>query len=401
MIKIELADIYDLWRLRKIKWNYTDFAKAQVKDEYLGYGVLNVDTQVNYDVISEDDEALCVSYFEELVGMRPSMKYSYVKDFVEDKKEIEKGIYEVTFGEYPSSKITTEVDASALTKTGNKISVKQNGELVQLDELIDNNGTKMVNLNGSYYKVEKLVWLVDEAKDFMITRDVINGGFAYERPLTPEENLLATMADRIPRKLSKRNIMYAQIRNSETTLLEAFLSNVLVNEIISDEMKNKIAARDEEVAKQKAEEQAKLEAERAAKRKENAEKNRAKRQRRDFMNYAFPNDAWSAMCHLPFSEETATKVNSVIVEELENIKYYIEDKETLIEIIIHLYKAKDGKERRRPYPEERYDACRATLRQFGIEHLNIVLKNTIGRCSSYDSYVEYLCKDKNIQYIKK
>lgn len=105
MIKIELADIYDIYRLSEIEWGYTDFAKAQVKDEYLGYGTICVDTQVAYTVVDKENGSLYGLENETLVGIRPSMKYSYVKDFVEDKKEIKKGIYEVTFGEYQIVKL--------------------------------------------------------------------------------------------------------------------------------------------------------------------------------------------------------------------------------------------------------------------------------------------------------
>lgn len=259
----------------------------------------------------------------------------------------------------------------------------------------------MVNQNGNYYRVEKLTWLVDENKDIMITKNVINGGFAYERELTAEEEFIATIADQIPRKLSKRNIILGTIAETETTLSSAFIEKVLVNEIIDEDMKKKIAARDEEVAKQKAAQDAKEAAEKERIRKENAEKNRAKKARKNYMHYTFPSDALSAMIQMPFSEEEMDKVNETIVEELDNIKYYIEDKETLIEIIIHLYKAKDGCERLMPYPEERYDNCRAVLKQHSVDYLNVVLKQTIGNSKYYDSYVERVCKSKNIQYVKK
>ena len=188
MINLQLADLYDVYNLTKIKWDYTDFTKALEDETYLGYGIVNIDAGgLVFEVINKRNKTL--SFYNDCtnVAIRPSMTYSYVKEFCEDVKRISDGILEVSFGEYPKSKIKEKVDSFKLEKTGRKYTVRQNNEFVELDELIDLNGNKMVFLKGNYYKVESLRWLVNEYRDVMITKDAINAGLAYERNLTNKE----------------------------------------------------------------------------------------------------------------------------------------------------------------------------------------------------------------------
>lgn len=94
-----------------------------------------------------------------------------------------------------------------------------------------------------------------------------------------------------------------------------------------------------------------------------------------------------------FDEESLVVLNQLISEELPNVKHYVNNKELVIDLIIYLYKCVDGRERRMPYPEERYDACRCFLEEFDLDYLNIVLKETIGRDKMTEAHIEYLIKE--------
>ena len=345
MINLQLADLYDVYNLIKIKWDYTDFTKALEDETYLGYGIVNIDAGgLVFEVINKRNKTL--SFYNDCtnVAIRPSMTYSYVKEFCEDVKRISDGILEVSFGEYPKSKIKEKVDSSKLEKTGRKYTVRQNNEYVELDELIDLNGNKMVFLKGNYYKVESLRWLVNEYRDTMITKDAINAGLAYERNLTNKELYESFLGDLYPRKYSNTEMVRSNIINNEPNLVIPFIKNVLANEIISEEMKLKIKNRDEELQRMIKEERLKEEEARRLR----YEQERPERERRNLLNYYFPQDALSAIASIGFNEEEMVKVNLTIIEELDNIKYFIDDKEKLIEIIINLYKAKDSRKRLAP-----------------------------------------------------
>lgn len=398
MINLQLADLYDVYNLKKIKWDYTDFTKALEDETYLGYGIVNIDAGgLAFEVINKRNKTL--SFYNDCtnVAIRPSMTYSYVKEFCEDVKRISDGILEVSFGEYPKSKIKEKVDSSKLEKTGRKYTVRQNNEFVELDELIDLNGNKMVFLKGNYYKVESLRWLVNEYRDTMITKDAINAGLAYERNLTNKELYESLLGDLYPRKYSNTEMVRSNIINNEPNLVIPFIKNVLANEIISEEMKLKIKNRDEELQRMIKEERLKEEEARRLR----YEQERPERERRNLLNYYFPQDAISAIASLGFNEEEMVKVNLTIIEELDNIKYFIDDKEKLIEIIITLYKTKESRKRLAPYLKERYDDCREYLEQFDINYLNVVLKQTIGKDEYLDDYVKMICEAKGIQYKKK
>ena len=391
MIRMELADIWDLHKILDIKWECTDFANEFAVGEYLGYAVINVDAGgIGYDIIGKDNDIYSLSTLCENVALRPSMKYSYVSEFCENKKELGNGLYEVTFGEYPQSKINENVDIEKLVKTGNEFTVKQNGKLVKLYELVDELGNKMVNLNGNFYKVEPIAWIASEFKDIMITKSAINGGFAYNRAFTAEEELSASIFDKIPRKLSMREVMLSRIRSNDETLVESFVKSVLSNEILNDEVIDKIRVRNIEKAKKEKEEKERLAQIKKEKRRIQNEKNRIRRQRRRQLDYFFPRDAWAAMWVHSYSEEDMKEIRRIISEELPKLKFYVDDKDKLINIIVDLYLGKDAQERRMPYPKERYEACRSNLEGFDVDYLNIVLKETIGRNKSTEKYVEYL-----------
>ena len=231
----------------------------------------------------------------------------------------------------------------------------------------------------------------------MITKDAINAGLAYERQLTEREELDSVLSDLYPRKYSGRMVIRNNIINSEANLVTPFIKNVLANEIISEEMKLKIKNRDEELQRMIKEDRLKEEEARRLR----YEQERPERERRNLLNYYFPQDALSALASVGFNEEEMVKVNLTIIEELDNIKYFIDDKEKLIEIIITLYKAKDSRKRLAPYLKERYDDCREYLEQFDINYLNVVLKQTIGKDEYLDDYVKMICEVKGIQYKKK
>lgn len=195
------------------------------------------------------------------LGCRPVVSYSSVSSDCSSLHLNENDVYECTYGEYPKSKINENIDGEKLVRTGKEFTVKQNGKFVKLFELVDELGNKMVVVNGNFYKVEPLVWVVSSYKDIMITKDAINGGFAYENALTEEEEAYAACMDRlIHRKMSQRNIMIAEKSRNDNTLANNFLRNIMSNEIINEEMINKIRERNKEQARKEAEEKARLEA---------------------------------------------------------------------------------------------------------------------------------------------
>lgn len=393
MSRMELGDIYNIYRLKNIKWGYSDFAKDLTNDEFVGYAVIDVDAGgVGYHYIDLNNQTnYSANRNAENIALRPTMIYSYYEEFVENKKEISDGIFEVTFGEYPNSKIIEKINSEQLVKTGRKFTIKENGELVSLDEYVDQNGIKMVNRNCSYYRVEEVKWLVDKACNIMITSNAINGGFMYEPKLTSYEESHARHIDHImPTKIGQRRFMIIEKSRNDDTLVENYMSNIMYDELVGKAVLKKISQRDAEKAKKEQEEQARLKEIRKEKNRLYRERTRAQRERRCLMNYLFPNNAWSAMSSVPFGEDSLEQMNQLIREELPNVKHYVDDKETLIEIIIYLYKGKDGLERLMPYPECRYDACRAFLENFDLDYLNVVLKETIGNDKMTENHVEYL-----------
>lgn len=401
MIKMEFGDIYDLYGLRDIKWEYSDFAKALSNDEFIGYGVIDVDAGgIGYDVIDENNEIFFGYYrHDSNVALRPSMEYSYVKEFVENKVDLGNGFLEVTFGEYPNSKIKEVVNSEELVKTGRHFTIKENDELVKLDEYVDVLGNKMVCLNGDYYKVEELKWLVDTHRNIMITKDAINGGFEYEAKLSElEEAEVNWMDEHYPRKLSHRQVLIAEKGRNDNTLAKNFMRNIMGNEIVGNEMIKKLSDRDVEKAKKEKEEKARLEEIRREKRRLQREKTRPQRERRRLLRYLFPVDALSTTYRVPFSKDEEEQLKQIIAEELLNVKNYVDDKEKLIELLVYVYKCKDGRERLLPYPESRYDGCRAYLESFDLDYLNVCLMVAIGNDKVMASHMEHLINNDILVY---
>ena len=59
MINLRLADLYDVYNLTEIKWDYTDFTKALEEETYIGYGVINIDVGgIDFEVINKKNRAL-------------------------------------------------------------------------------------------------------------------------------------------------------------------------------------------------------------------------------------------------------------------------------------------------------------------------------------------------------
>ena len=397
MIKLELANAYESYRLLEQDWGYTDFAKDLTNGQSTGYGIIDVDAcGVEFQRVDENNKVTYTDSTDKNIGIRPVIKYSYVKEFVENKKDLGNGLFEVTFGEYPGKRKNIKIK----NLSDSTITVVENDSLRTVQIVEDENQKQYVLYNGNTYEVENIEWIVDEKNDVMIAKNAISSGVAYTRNLTPEEEVEVSFRDKTPRKLSYRTLLEHNIRKTDQTLLENYLTNILSNEIISQEMKNKISKRDEEAIKKAQEEKARQDAIKKEKRRQQYEKERPQRERRKLLNYYFPKDSLSAMYRNEFSEEEMLKVNLTVIEELENVKFYIEDKNQLIDLIINLYKSKDGLKRLLPYPQERYDACRNYLEQFDIDYLNVVLKETIGNSSSLDSYVEYICGEMNYQLRK-
>jgi hypothetical protein len=102
MIKLELADYWDLYGLRDKEWKSTDFANEFADCKFEGYSVINVDAGgVGYDIIGEDKVTYSVPTSYENVALRPSMKYSYVKEFCEDVKDLGNGYFEEITSQRP------------------------------------------------------------------------------------------------------------------------------------------------------------------------------------------------------------------------------------------------------------------------------------------------------------
>ena len=234
--------------LRNIENENTAFSKREGVD-YKGWFVDYFDLSSSPAYITANGRLEHYSYVGVETGLRPSVKYSKIKDICTNVRSIEDGCLEVTFGEYPQMAETEEIQARInhglveLEKTGKSYTVYNNNEenpgTIELAEMVDKNGNKYVNKNDVWYKVAPVKWIVDEKEDVAITKNVISGGIPfgmYEVPTLQEWEKKYKLPPSI-REMHER-------RRNNPTIIEGFLNAVLSYDILTKDIVQKLIDRD-------------------------------------------------------------------------------------------------------------------------------------------------------------
>ena len=139
------------------------------------------------------------------IGIRPVIKYSDIKDDVQDKQISDKKVLEVEFGEYPQTvcdektrlELEKEYSENKLEKTGKKYSINKTSifteyyynEKKYIRFIADREiiRTKLSNKNyieyGKAYwiKVEPIIWMIDEKEDKAVSKKLLITGMPYDK----------------------------------------------------------------------------------------------------------------------------------------------------------------------------------------------------------------------------
>lgn len=368
MKKMTLVDLYDLCKssLYEFGFEYTDFVKDNMNCEYSGYAVAKVDESgIGYACVNNDNTV--VYSFDKLnknIGIRPSIKYSYIKDFIQYSREIKPGILEVSLGKYPGKRYDEKVNRNDLIATGDVFTIVENDKLIELKEYEDIDGNLMVCRNGIYYCVEPLKWYVNINDDIMITKEVINGGMSLDRELTEIEKFQIEKEDKVFKKISTKQFIQSEIRECEDNLVYGFIYNILNNEILGNELVREINKRDQNL---KLEEYKRIKEEEIKKIME--EKQRIQR---SYLLLSDP-DLFDYEDIFNNSEER----KELVKKELINVGVINCNKEIVIYELLELYRTIDASRRKMLFPEERYENIKNKLETMDIEFLNVVLKEVI------------------------
>ena len=142
------------------------------------------------------------------LGIRPILKYSDIKEYIQNRKISDKEVLEVDFGEYPQTicgkKIEFELEQmykeNTITKTEKKYTIISNETFLpqEINEYIYNDNkyirfiadrdiirTKMSNKKyieyGKAYwiKVEPITWMIDEKEDIAVAKKLLISGIPF------------------------------------------------------------------------------------------------------------------------------------------------------------------------------------------------------------------------------
>lgn len=131
-----------------------------------------------------------------VVGIKPVVNYSVIKDFCKKTKNNYYNFFEVEYGKYPKSIVPEEekrileehFQNGTLEKTKNSYYVNNGPKRVfknYFEEYIYNNERFIRILTGelNYVKVEPLKWIVDKKNNLAITKDIVVVGIPFTSTL--------------------------------------------------------------------------------------------------------------------------------------------------------------------------------------------------------------------------
>ena len=273
MVKLKLLSELDLKKSEIFKkmgcfvkeTAFSIIRKNKVKNDYIGWAAYSYEP---YDVkvlsVGKDEKVFKVSENNPLLGLRPVVDYSEIKDLCENKGLNKEGVLEVDFGEYPQTIVEGKKknilkvaylngelqdtgkkykvfnkDVSFSWSTGPVLNNDDNEEFLILNELIDDNGDKYVKRGNDWFKVEPIKWLVDEENNFAITESILTGGLPFgeyeQSQLTEEER---EFERKFPSKLSISMIRSEDERLNNPSIIEGFLNVILSKDIIPSELRD-------------------------------------------------------------------------------------------------------------------------------------------------------------------
>lgn len=190
----------DIFNKYSVSAKPTDFAKNigtyvtdDVSNEELSDWWLQKDQNKIFCTIvnSKDEQKICVRRSMIGYGIRPAVKYSDIKPFVKEKIHItDDNVFEVEFGNYPQSYVTSETQTmlDTLYMMGNLDRVndniyKYNGSYV----------TKGVD-NNRWIISKPITWIVDQDANIAVSKSILDGGKkSYDQVLSFLKNDFAKL----------------------------------------------------------------------------------------------------------------------------------------------------------------------------------------------------------------
>ena len=191
-----------------------------------------------------------LSYTDSNVGIRPSIKYSEIKQNSTVVGIYDNGCIEVEYGEYPERKLssleqdelTKKLISGKLKKTDKKYSIysKKDKSIINLLEVIDNQGNKYVLKDGEWYQVNQIRWIVNQQKNLAIAKYMIAGGLEYGAYKLPKMTEFEEDFERThPMKNPPSRRRMFELRKTNKSIIEGFLYSVLPQDIIPSKPKKK------------------------------------------------------------------------------------------------------------------------------------------------------------------
>ena len=240
---------FDYKLFKAVDTKTTDFAKREGQG-YEGWCVEEVDCNGADAAIYTNDGK--VSYFNRsnpYIGIRPAATASEIIKNGTVIRELENGLKEIGYGEYPQEKVSEELQArldqelldKQLEKTGIKYTVYTNDEeypdVIKLFEVVDKDGNKYVNRDNAWYKVSPVIWTVNEQSGLALTKYMIQGGIPYGEYVLPyiseEQKNYEFRHYKLPPCVRKMHLL----RQTNPTIIEGFINEVLSKELVQAQEK--------------------------------------------------------------------------------------------------------------------------------------------------------------------
>ena len=263
MFKILTEFEFDYKLFRALDTKTTDFAKRDGKS-YDGWCVEEVDCNGEEAAIYKNDgKVQILDLTNPSVGIRPAINYSQIKSSAKVIRELEEGLKEIEFGEYPQERVEDYLQEqlnqdlldSRLETTEKKYTIynndEQNPDTIRLIEVMDKDGNKYVNKNDTWYKVSPVRWIVNEKTNLAVTKYMIQGGIPYGEYVLPE---IAEWEKNIHMKLPPYVRRMHELRRVNPTIIEGFLNVVLSEDLMSEKEKVEVQVTEKEEPKKEEKE---------------------------------------------------------------------------------------------------------------------------------------------------
>ncbi len=249
--RLLLDDELDSKILKVLSTEATDFAQGQ-NPKYKGWAIETLDCNgAEPAIYTNEGKIKDLSYTDPNVGIRPSIKYSQIKQDSLVVGVFDNRCIEVEYGEYPQRKlssleqeaVTKTLISGKLKKTGKKYSTysKKEKSIINLIEVSDNKGNKYVMKAGEWYQVSPVRWVVNQQSNLAVSKYMISGGLEYGEYRLPEMSQWEIDFERThPMKNPPSRRRMFELRKTNKAIIEGFLYSVLPQDIIpSKPKKNK------------------------------------------------------------------------------------------------------------------------------------------------------------------